>query len=112
MQATAGDACDACDDDDDDVADEIDNCPLDANPGQEDADGDSIGDACDPSGKGGAGQGGSGPGSGSGGSGQGSTSQTGAGAGRSEARLQHELKGPARVGVRRSRRPRRDVLLT
>ncbi len=33
--------------DHDGVPDSVDNCPFTANPGQEDADGDSIGDACD-----------------------------------------------------------------
>lgn len=36
------------DSDHDGVADSSDNCPLDANPGQFDADGDGAGDACDP----------------------------------------------------------------
>ncbi|MPZ22276.1 MAG: CSLREA domain-containing protein, partial [Dehalococcoidia bacterium] len=36
------------DSDSDGVPDASDNCPNDANPGQEDFDGDNIGDACDP----------------------------------------------------------------
>jgi hypothetical protein len=62
-----GDACDNCptdpaktdpgvcgcgvadfDTDGDGVFDCVDNCPADANPGQEDSDGDGIGDVCEP----------------------------------------------------------------
>ncbi len=40
--------CGGCDDaDEDGVCDEDDNCPADANPGQEDTDSDGDGDACD-----------------------------------------------------------------
>ena len=44
---TEGDACDADDDNDGVLDDEPDNCPLDANPGQENSDADSEGDICD-----------------------------------------------------------------
>jgi hypothetical protein len=45
-EGSAGDPC-VADDDADSVNDDLDNCPLDANPGQENADGDYWGDACD-----------------------------------------------------------------
>jgi subtilisin family serine protease len=41
------DLCSASDQDNDCTADSADNCPLDANPDQEDADEDGIGDVCD-----------------------------------------------------------------
>lgn len=39
--------CESCDADGDNIGNEIDNCPEDYNPGQEDMDGDGIGDVCD-----------------------------------------------------------------
>jgi hypothetical protein len=48
-----GDACD--DTDEDGVVDSADNCPEIENPDQEDADENSVGDACDETGTGGAG---------------------------------------------------------
>jgi MYXO-CTERM domain-containing protein len=56
----AGDACD--DTDEDGIVDSVDNCPKDTNPEQEDRDGDELGDACDPTGMGGAGGGSTGTG--------------------------------------------------
>ena len=43
----AGDVCDA-DDDNDGACDRVDNCPRNVNKEQADADGDGLGDACDP----------------------------------------------------------------
>ncbi len=57
----------APDADGDGVFDDDDNCPNDANPGQEDVDNDQIGDVCDPDF--GGGDGGGGDGGGDGGSG-------------------------------------------
>ncbi|MBZ5711599.1 thrombospondin type 3 repeat-containing protein [Nannocystis pusilla] len=45
--STSTEPVDDDDDDDDNVPDDGDNCPADANAGQEDADGDGMGDACD-----------------------------------------------------------------
>jgi hypothetical protein len=44
----AGDAPASHDEDSDGVADDLDNCPCIANASQDDGDGDSVGDACDP----------------------------------------------------------------
>ena len=41
-----GDVCDP-DDDNDGLLDEVDNCPLVANPDQQDSDHDTVGDLCD-----------------------------------------------------------------
>jgi hypothetical protein len=45
LQRATGGAC--IDSDDDGVCDDVDNCPANANPGQEDQDGDGKGDVCD-----------------------------------------------------------------
>ena len=43
-----GEVDEGCDDDMDGIFDDIDNCPLVANPTQANNDGDALGDACDP----------------------------------------------------------------
>jgi len=45
LQRSVGGGC--IDSDGDGVCDNVDNCPANANPGQEDADGDGVGDVCD-----------------------------------------------------------------
>ena len=47
-QTTPGGACVGPDADGDGVTDSADNCPSTFNPGQENADGDTLGDVCDP----------------------------------------------------------------
>ena len=48
MSSWTGDTVGCVDSDNDGLNDDLDNCPDDNNPGQEDVDCDSVGDACDP----------------------------------------------------------------
>jgi len=108
--AATGIWVDALDGDDDGVADDDDNCEDDANRGQEDRDGDGVGDACDEAdtatgtttgtgggsgGSGGSTSGGSGSGGGSGGSG----TSGGSGSGGSESGLDTGVR-PLKEGTR------------